>query len=287
MATARWRRSALTRRRPTDLFARARAGAGSRRGQRRRGGDRGGAGCGDRAGSARIAGLARLAVHPARSRLCVPQPRHGADPRAAAGGAGGLASPAPAALLVSTVTGAAVAAGELDAGYWWRNVRLPVLFRRGGGGADRARRAAVPGNRAGTGAAVVPARGVATGRPARPGAGLADPPAPRVDMASLDPFAAIAAACHVAGAGIQDAPALDGFASARGLPAYPWQRQYFRAAPTVEAIEVATPGPRPSAARLSRPAGRATPGCRICPPRPSPGWPIMWSTACRCCRPRP
>ena len=37
--------------------------------------------------------------------------------------------PRPATIpLVSTVTGAAIAGGELDGEYWWRNVRQPVLF---------------------------------------------------------------------------------------------------------------------------------------------------------------
>ncbi|MFH8349980.1 SDR family NAD(P)-dependent oxidoreductase [Streptomyces sp. NPDC018045] len=34
----------------------------------------------------------------------------------------------PAVPMASTVTGALVADGELDAAYWWRNVRRPVLF---------------------------------------------------------------------------------------------------------------------------------------------------------------
>src|SRR5882724_5187752 len=40
----------------------------------------------------------------------------------------GLASRPPEALLVSTVTGDVVEAEELDAEYWWRNIRHPVRF---------------------------------------------------------------------------------------------------------------------------------------------------------------
>ena len=43
----------------------------------------------------------------------------------------GLRSRTPAAQLVSTVTGEPVAAGQLDAEYWWRNVRHPVQFAEG------------------------------------------------------------------------------------------------------------------------------------------------------------
>ncbi|SDP98143.1 type I polyketide synthase [Lentzea jiangxiensis] len=39
-----------------------------------------------------------------------------------------IVSTAPHVPMLSTVTGEAVRDGELDADYWWRNVRLPVLF---------------------------------------------------------------------------------------------------------------------------------------------------------------
>src|SRR5216684_5768491 len=42
-----------------------------------------------------------------------------------------LSSGTPHALLVSTVTGDQVAAGLLDADYWWRNIRSPVRFTDG------------------------------------------------------------------------------------------------------------------------------------------------------------
>src|ERR1700722_8699041 len=41
---------------------------------------------------------------------------------------GEIFSAAPVGELVSTVTGRHVAAGELDASHWWRNVREPVQF---------------------------------------------------------------------------------------------------------------------------------------------------------------
>ena len=43
----------------------------------------------------------------------------------------GLASTAPETVLISTVTGDPVASGELDAEYWWRNIRSPVRFTEG------------------------------------------------------------------------------------------------------------------------------------------------------------
>ena len=100
------------------------------------------------------------------------------------------------------MTGAPVTAGELDAGYWWRNVRLPVLFRQ-----------AVE-TLIGRGVRLFLEIGPApvlqsflreglqrSGQPGRALASLTRRPQ-RVDTPPLDPFAAIAAACHVAGAGI-------------------------------------------------------------------------------------
>src|SRR6185312_1449260 len=43
----------------------------------------------------------------------------------------GLTSKAPDAVLISTVTAEKAAAGELDAAYWWRNIRNPVRFAEG------------------------------------------------------------------------------------------------------------------------------------------------------------
>ncbi len=167
-------------------------------------------------------------------------------PLLAALAGGGLASAAPAALLVSTVTGAPVMAGELDAGYWWRNVRLPVLFQPA---VDtligRGVRLFLE-----IGPAPVLQSFLREGlhRASQPGqvlASLTRRPQ-RADTPPLDPFAAIAAACHVAGAGIADAPALDGFATARGPPVYPWQRQRFQAVPRASSSWPAARGSRPS-----------------------------------------
>ena len=153
----------------------------------------------------------------------------------------GLTSTTPAALLVSTVTGTAVTVDALDAGYWWRNVRLPVLFRPAVEALiERGVRLFLEIGPSPVLQSFLREALKRAGQPGQVLVSLTRQP-PRVDMASLDPFAVIAAACHVAGAGIQDAPALDGFASARGLPTYPWQRQYFQAASTVEAVEVAAP----------------------------------------------
>jgi len=43
----------------------------------------------------------------------------------------GLTSRPPETALISTVTGDSVASGELEAAYWWRNIRSPVRFAEG------------------------------------------------------------------------------------------------------------------------------------------------------------
>ena len=143
--------------------------------------------------------------------------------------------------LVSTVTGALVGddpAGRdlMDADYWWRNVREPVLFS-----------AALDSLVAG-GARIfleVGPQPVLQG-PMREGlqrAGVAGAVLTSLSRqsAGTDPFATIAARCHVAGASIAKAGCLAGHATARGLPAYPWQRQHFERQPTPEAVEVVNP----------------------------------------------
>lgn len=149
---------------------------------------------------------------------------------------GEIASAAPSGLLVSSVTGEAVGAGDLDADYWWRNVRQPVLF------------SAALDRLIGGGMRVLLEIGPqpvlqsflrdALQRAGQPGRTLVSLSRQPVD---LDPFAAIAAACHVAGADIAGAASLAGPIAVRGLPRYPWQHRQFRPVRTAEGVELANP----------------------------------------------
>jgi acyl transferase domain-containing protein/NADPH:quinone reductase-like Zn-dependent oxidoreductase/acyl carrier protein len=149
----------------------------------------------------------------------------------------GTSSAEPSGQLMSTVTGDYVAAAAaLDATHWWRNVRDPVRFARAVETlvADGYRsfveigpnpvllsylREALRGAR-------VEGRAIATlDRRAIPG----------------DPFPAIAAQLHVAGHDMSSAGWLDGPADPRGLPLYPWQRERYWFARTVEAAAQVDP----------------------------------------------
>ncbi|HXP30307.1 MAG TPA: SDR family NAD(P)-dependent oxidoreductase [Stellaceae bacterium] len=142
----------------------------------------------------------------------------------------GIAPKDGATPLISTVTGDVLPGHELGPRYWWRNIREPVQFADAVARLvrddfrifleigpnpilqsyirDQLREADVAGRVLGT----------LTQRPGE-----------------SDPFAIIAAKCHVAGHDISGAAAFDGATAARGLPHYPWQRQRYAAAPTVEA----------------------------------------------------
>jgi len=149
---------------------------------------------------------------------------------------GNLRAGVPREAMVSTVTGQTVAAGELDAAYWWRNVRLPVRFR------DAMNRLVQQGvsNFLEIGPHPVlqhylrdTLRGAE--RPGRVMATLA-----RSALAG-DQLTAAAAVCHVNGADIALAACFDGPAEISGLPLYPWHRQHYTAARTTEAIELVAP----------------------------------------------
>jgi acyl transferase domain-containing protein/NADPH:quinone reductase-like Zn-dependent oxidoreductase/acyl carrier protein len=142
----------------------------------------------------------------------------------------GLSSRAPETLLISTVTGDAAAAGELDAEYWWRNIRHPVCFTDGmaalvGGGF---RIFVEIGPNPVLQAYLHDALRAAEGQ-GRVLATLARKQGPG------DPFPAIVARCHVAGFDITAAAPFDGPAEPRDLPLYPWQRERFWFDRTVEA----------------------------------------------------
>ncbi len=148
----------------------------------------------------------------------------------------GLESAKPATVMISTVTGEAVGAGDLDAEYWWRNVRMPVRFHDAVQGLLRQG----VRNFLEIGPQPVLKHYLrealrADGQPGRVMVSLTKTPHPS------DPFPAIAAECHVAGADLSAAPCFDGMPDVRGLPLYPWQRQSFTTGRTVEAVEVVAP----------------------------------------------
>jgi phthiocerol/phenolphthiocerol synthesis type-I polyketide synthase C len=149
---------------------------------------------------------------------------------------GRIDSQAPAGLLVSSVTGEEVAAGALDAEYWWRNVRAPVQF------AAALDRVIAGGARVllEIGPQPVLQSFLRDGLQRADRQGRALPTLSR-QPAGLDPFAAIAGACHAAGADITGAPALAGPRNLRDLPRYPWQRRPFRPQRTVEGVDLASP----------------------------------------------
>ena len=141
----------------------------------------------------------------------------------------GLASAAPQRMLVSTVTGEAVPAGLLDGEYWWRNIRRPVCFTDGmtaliGAGF---RIFVEIGPNPVLQAYLHDALRAADGQ----GRVLATLSRKRQDE---EPFAAIAANCHVAGYDITGAAQFAGASQFSGLPLYPWQKERFWFERTVE-----------------------------------------------------
>jgi acyl transferase domain-containing protein/NADPH:quinone reductase-like Zn-dependent oxidoreductase len=148
----------------------------------------------------------------------------------------GLVAGAPSIPMRSTTTGERVGAGDLDADYWWRNVRDPVLFAPAVGSlVDEGYRIFLevgpkPTLRAHLDA-ILKQRDVA-------GAALMSLNAAPADG---DPFPAIAARCHVAGADIAAAEVLAGPTDPRRLPVYPWQRQEHWLGATTEAVELVSP----------------------------------------------
>ena len=148
----------------------------------------------------------------------------------------GLSSGAPQALLVSTVTGEEVAAGLLDADYWWRNIRSPVRFTDG--------MAALVGANfrifVEIGATPVLQAYLHDALRGAEGQGRVLATLAR-RQGSPDPFPEIAARCHVAGYDISRAGRFDGPADLGGLPLYPWQKERFWFERTVEGANPVDP----------------------------------------------
>lgn len=147
-----------------------------------------------------------------------------------------LRSLPPQSHLVSTVTGAAVGDGALDAEYWWRNIRNPVRFT------DAVGALAAEGCRIlveiGPHPVLQSYLHDALRAAAAPGRVLSSFSRKQTDG---DPFPALAAECHVAGCDFTGASRFDGPSNPAGLPLYPWQRERFWFAPTVESPDVMEP----------------------------------------------
>ncbi|HEX3861584.1 MAG TPA: SDR family NAD(P)-dependent oxidoreductase [Stellaceae bacterium] len=148
----------------------------------------------------------------------------------------GLTSETPQTALVSTVTGEAVVAGELDAEYWWHNIRSPVRFTDGMAALLAA------------GCRILVEIGPHPVLQSYLHDALRAADAQGRVLGSLsrrqgeeDPFPAIAARCHVAGYDIVGAPAFDGPVELRGLPLYPWQKERFWFERTVEGTNPINP----------------------------------------------
>jgi len=132
----------------------------------------------------------------------------------------------------STVAGGLLDGAELGASYWWRNVREPVLF------ADAARAMVADGVRIfveiGPHAVVQAYLNDALRGADREGRVL---PSLSRRTGKSDPVAGLAARIHAAGGDIRDGIAFAGAAVKRGLPAYPFQREYYWVDRTEEATD--------------------------------------------------
>jgi acyl transferase domain-containing protein/NADPH:quinone reductase-like Zn-dependent oxidoreductase/acyl carrier protein len=142
----------------------------------------------------------------------------------------GLEASASAIPFVSTVTGGVLDGASLDAGYWWRNVRAPVQFRDAIAAAVRngARLFVEIGPRP----VLQSYLGDCLPETGETCAAIAT--LTRDDAGDLDPVRAIFA--KLLAYGVRDPRAHEGPMRAVPLPAYPWQRETYRAAETPEAV---------------------------------------------------
>ncbi len=140
-----------------------------------------------------------------------------------------------AVTFVSTVTGAALPGSALDSTYWWRNIREPVLF------ADAVEAAAQAGARVfveiGPSPILLSLVNDTLGARDLPFATL--PTLERRD-GDGDPFRRALAVALSRGAAVE-AEAVLGTASARDLPAYPWQKKPYRLGETAESAALLSP----------------------------------------------
>jgi acyl transferase domain-containing protein/NADPH:quinone reductase-like Zn-dependent oxidoreductase/short-subunit dehydrogenase/acyl carrier protein len=152
-------------------------------------------------------------------------------------GLDGIAPRACADRFVSTVDGGPISGAALDPLYWWRNIREPVRF------ADAIATMIADGARIFVEIGPNPAL-LSYVRDALKIADVAGRTIGTLTHKGLaeDPFPAIAAECHVAGAGMSGAAIFDGQAAdPRRLPAYPWQRERYWVTPTSETATLESP----------------------------------------------
>jgi len=147
----------------------------------------------------------------------------------------GLAPMRTSLPFYSTVTGGLVDGTELDAAYWWRNVREPVLF------AEAARAMVADGVRIfvelGPHAVVQAYLNDALRGADKEGRVL---PSLSRRPGKSDPVAGLAARIHAAGGDIRHMMAFNGPATLRGLPRYPFQRERFWTPRTEESTDRVT-----------------------------------------------
>ena len=144
----------------------------------------------------------------------------------------GLAPARTTTAFYSTVAGQLIDGAALDAGYWWRNVREPVLF------AEAARAMVADGIRIfveiGPHPAVQAYLNDALRSADKEGRVL---PSLSRRGSKGDPIASLAARIHAAGGDVRDSLAFGGPVIARGLPPYPFQRERFWVSRTEEATD--------------------------------------------------
>ncbi|MDQ0512525.1 type I polyketide synthase [Ancylobacter amanitiformis] len=158
----------------------------------------------------------------------------------------GLKPRAPVLPFISAVTGGPITDDSLDSGYWWDNIRHPVMF-------DGAIRTAARDNGIGIFLEIGP-KAVLTGfvreiladagRPATVLASLQEKDGQEKDNADEDPIERTLLAALASGAAM-DEEKLFGPAQAPGridLPRTPWQRQTIRPPRSAEAIDLTGAG---------------------------------------------
>ena len=129
-----------------------------------------------------------------------------------------------------------MASGELDAAYWWRNIRSPVRFAEG------------MARLVGDGFRILVEIGPHPVLQAYLHDALRTADAQGRVLGTLarrqedaDPFPGIAARIHVAGHDMVGAKRFDGLAERNGLPLYPWNKERFWFEHTVEASDLVNP----------------------------------------------
>lgn len=145
----------------------------------------------------------------------------------------GIGYDAPRIPFVSTVTGRVEKAPVLDAAYWWRNLRQPVLFADG---LQELVKLNI-GLLVEIGPHPVLQSALAEVRDAHRGNRQIIAALTR-EQSEGDPVAQIVAACHANGADITGTRIFDGPRKVRGLPHYQYQRRSISIPPSVETLDI-------------------------------------------------